>query len=79
MGSGCTKGSENVYFRCRKKAAMHDERLSSREGAAELLGVSPSTVADYELGNWYFLLSLEIPASSTAALRLQGLPQFPRA
>ena len=30
---------------------MHDERLSSREGAAELLGVSPSTVADYELGN----------------------------
>ena len=51
MGSGCTKGSENVYFRCRKEAAMHDERLSSREGAAELLGVSPSTVADYELGN----------------------------
>lgn len=45
------KGNENVYFRSRKRAAMRDERLSSREGAAELLGVSPSTVADYELGN----------------------------
>lgn len=51
MGSGCTKGGENIYFRCRKQAAIWDERLSSRERAAELLGVSPSTVADYELGN----------------------------
>ena len=55
MGSGCMKGSENVYFRCRKEAATWDERLSSREGAAELLGVSPSTVADYELGNTKFV------------------------
>ena len=45
------KHSENVYFHSRKEAAKRDERLSSREGAAELLGVSPSTVADYELGN----------------------------
>ena len=51
MGCGCTKSAENVYFRARKEAARTDARLSSREGAAELLGVSPSTVADYELGN----------------------------
>ena len=51
MGNGCTKGNENVYFRSRKRAAKRDERLSSREGAAELLGVSSSTLADYELGN----------------------------
>lgn len=41
----------NVYFRARKKASLYDERLYSREGAAELLGISVSTLADYELGN----------------------------
>ena len=51
MGNGCTKQVENVYFRSRKEAAKQDARLCSREGASELLGVSPSTVADYELGN----------------------------
>ena len=30
---------------------MYNERLYSREGAAELLGISVSTLADYELGN----------------------------
>ena len=45
------KDNENVYFRARKEAAKYNERLYSREGAAELLGVSSSTLADYELGN----------------------------
>lgn len=45
------KDNENVYFLARKEAAKHRERLYSREGAAELLGVSASTLADYELGN----------------------------
>lgn len=43
--------NENVYFKSRKKAAIYNERLYSREGAAELLGISVSTLADYELGN----------------------------
>lgn len=51
MGRGSTKGNENVYFVARKRAAMYNERLYSREGAAELLGISVSTLADYELGN----------------------------
>lgn len=51
MGRGSTKGNENVYFVARKMAAMYNERLYSREGAAELLGISVSTLADYELGN----------------------------
>lgn len=51
MGRGPTKSNENVYFVARKKAAMYNERLYSREGAAELLGISVSTLADYELGN----------------------------
>ena len=35
MGRGSTKGNENVYFVARKRAAMYNERLYSREGAAE--------------------------------------------
>lgn len=45
------KDNTNVYFRARKEAAIYNERLFSREGAAELLGISVSTLADYELGN----------------------------
>ncbi len=51
MGKDCTKTNENIYFKCRKEAALYDERLRSRESAADLLGVSPSSLADYELGN----------------------------
>lgn len=51
MGSGGMKENNNIYFRARKNAAVYNERLYSREGAAELLGISVSTLADYELGN----------------------------
>lgn len=50
MGFGCTKTCENMYFKARKNAATYNDRLCSREGTAELLGMSPSTLADYELG-----------------------------
>ena len=42
--------NENVYFRCRKEAAKYNDVLNSREGAAELLGLSSSSLAEYELG-----------------------------
>lgn len=45
------KENTNVYFRARKAAAIYNDKLYSREGAAELLGISVSTLADYELGN----------------------------
>ena len=51
MGKGSTNDNMNVYFQARKKAAIYNERLWSREGAAEMLGISVSTLADYELGN----------------------------
>ena len=51
MDNGCKKVNENVYFRCRKEAAKYNDKLYSREGASELLGVSVSSLADYELGN----------------------------
>ena len=51
MGKEPVKENTNVYFQARKKAAMSNDRLYSRENAAELIGISPYTLADYELGN----------------------------
>lgn len=51
MGKEPLKENTNVYFQARKKAAMSNDRLFSRENAAELIGISPYTLADYELGN----------------------------
>lgn len=59
MGTNPTKAADNIYCQCRKKAAMYNDKLNSREGAAELLGISPSTLADYELG-----ITKIIPADS---------------
>ncbi len=50
MARGATKASGNPWYEARKKAAEYDERLCSREGAAERLGMSVSAVADAELG-----------------------------
>lgn len=50
MGRYPTKAAGNRYFESRKKASEHDERLTSREGAGDLLGVSWSSMADYERG-----------------------------
>lgn len=50
MDNGCTIEHENIYFRCRKEAATYNQKLSSREGAAELLGISVSSLSKYELG-----------------------------
>lgn len=51
MGSNPTKAADNMYCKCRLAAAKCNDKLNSREGAAELLGLSSSTLADYELGN----------------------------
>lgn len=51
MGTRPTKAAGNVYCRCRLEAAKFNDRLNSRAGAAELLGISESSLADYELGN----------------------------
>lgn len=55
MGVGYRKNNQNVYFQARKEASEYNDKLSSREGAAEMIGVSPSTLADYELGNTKFV------------------------
>ena len=50
MGRDATKAQGNVWFEARMNAAKWDDRLCSREGAAERLGMSVSAVADTELG-----------------------------
>lgn len=40
----------NLYFECRKEAATVNDKLKSRAGAAEILGVSESSLTHYELG-----------------------------
>lgn len=50
MECDCMKGEKNIYLACRKKASEYNDKLNSREMAAELLGVSVSTLANYELG-----------------------------
>lgn len=46
-----TKSANNIWCKARLNAACYDSRLLSREGAAELLGMSVSAVADAELAN----------------------------
>lgn len=50
MGRRPTKAADNPFCQARLGAAKYNERLYSKEGAAELLGVSVSTLSDYELG-----------------------------
>ncbi len=50
MGYYPTKAADNIYCQCRKEAAKFNDSLNSREGAAEQLNVSVSTLSDYELG-----------------------------
>lgn len=50
MGRRPTKAADNRFCQARLAAAKYNERLYSKEGAAELLGVSVSTLSDYELG-----------------------------
>lgn len=50
MENDYTKSCENVYLACRKRAAAYNENLNSRERAAELLGISTSTLSNHELG-----------------------------
>lgn len=51
MGRYPTKAAGNRYYESRKNAAEHDERLTSREAAGDLLGVSWSSLADYSKVN----------------------------
>ena len=50
MARDAMKAAGNPWYQARLNASMYDDRLKSREGAAERLGMSVSAVADAELG-----------------------------
>lgn len=50
MGRRPTKAADNPFCKARLEAAKYNGKLYSKEGAAELLGISVSSLSDYELG-----------------------------
>ena len=50
MGRGATKATSNVWYQARLEAAKWNQRLQSRAGAAEELGLSEDAVKSAELG-----------------------------
>lgn len=51
MSKIATKAADNMFCRARYEAAKFNERLNSREGAAEELGVDRTRLARIELGS----------------------------
>ena len=49
MGKQPTKAVSNIYCQARLKAAKYNDKFKSREGAAEVLNISVSSLAEYEL------------------------------
>lgn len=70
MGRDATKAAGNPWYQARKKAAEYDDRLCSRESAAEQLGMSVSSLADAELGNTKFMPVDNISGDWTCTARL---------
>ena len=50
MSKIATKAADNMFCQARYEAAKFNERLSSREGAAEELGIDRTRLASLELG-----------------------------
>jgi len=44
------RDTDNAYKKARVRAAEFNDKLKSREGAAEMMGVSPSSILNYETG-----------------------------
>ena len=51
MSKFATKAAANMFCQARYEAAKSNERLSSREGAAEEIGIDRTRLARIELGS----------------------------
>ena len=72
MDGAGKNGAETMYFRCRKEAAIRNDRLNSRAGAAEALGISESSLAKHELG-----ITKVVPVDLVALMAdLYGCPEL---
>ena len=50
MPKMATKAADNVFYKARMAAASWNDRLASREGAAEITGIDRTRLANIELG-----------------------------
>lgn len=50
MGKRATKAADNVFYLARMEAAKWNDKLGSREGAAEITGLDRTRIAYIELG-----------------------------
>lgn len=53
MSKKATKAADNVMYQARMEAAEYNDRLSSRESAAEIVGIERTRLAHIELGTVY--------------------------
>ena len=60
MGKHATKAGENIFTQARYNAAKFNDRLNSREGASEELGIDRSRLARIELGKEIIAAGLSI-------------------
>ena len=51
MAQTATKAAGNAYYQARMKASAYNDRLGSREGAAEIVCIERTRLANIELGN----------------------------
>lgn len=51
MAKKATKAANNIFYKARIEAASCNDSLSSREGAAEILGIDRTRIARVELGS----------------------------
>ncbi len=58
MGREATKAAGNVWYEARMEAAKWDDRLSSREGAAEISGLTKDQIMNSER-DWYKFMPVE--------------------
>lgn len=49
MGKKATKAADNMYYLARSEAAEHNPDFSSREKAAEIIGIDRTRLARIEL------------------------------
>lgn len=71
MQNECSKGNDNYYFLCRKKASEHNDALSSRLGAASRLNISESALRNYEVD------TANVPQDIVCAMAdLYGMPEM---
>ena len=71
MQNECSKGNDNYYFLCRKKASEHNDALTSRLGAASRLNISESALRNYEVD------TANVPQDIVCAMAdLYGMPEM---